>query len=133
MGPNDLSNLLRKIAKAIETSRSPSKDRIASDLSNIVRIAQGPDKGTVEYLMGFDMREPLIHALIMAFNEADSKALKDVGYSSLSQLEKDDSDAAKKDRAWFEKVREQTELFTNALRSIQPEVARIDEELYNID
>lgn len=41
MGPNELANVLRRIATAIENSRLPSKDRVAADLKKVLGQVAG--------------------------------------------------------------------------------------------
>lgn len=130
MNPTDLAKRLRMIAAAIDNSEQPSQAHVAREIEATIRLANGADPDVVKFLQSFDLREPLVHELIMAFNEADERFLEDEGYSNLSALEADDSDKGKEVLKRWELLRRQTELFQNCLRSVQQEVAAIDLELY---
>lgn len=132
MRPQDLATRLRQIATAIDKSETPNRDAVVREIQATIHMANGADQGVVDFLLSYDNREAVIHELMVAFNAADERFLKDEGYSTLSKLEKDDSDKGKETMKRWEALRRQTELFQNALRGIRGEIAAIDEELYGM-
>lgn len=129
MNPSELSKYLQKIASKLDNSEKPDKKAVLRDLQSAVRYASGADSTLVKYLLAEDSREPVIHALIQAFNEVDGIFLKEEGYNSVSSLELDESEKAQTVKALYYKLAQQTEVIVNALRSILPEVANLDKEI----
>jgi hypothetical protein len=131
MEPQELAARLRHIASKIEHSERPSSQAVVRELRAAWRaIATGADNRLVEFILDYESKEPLMHEVAMAFNAADERFLKDEGYGSEEALGADDSEPAKDIKRVYELMRKQTELISNTLRSIQPELAAIDREIH---
>lgn len=133
MDPNTLAEELRRIASRIDRSEKPSREGITRQIVSLHRrLANGADQKIVQFMAGFESKEALIHELILAMVASTQLYLKEEGYSSEEKLKSDDSEHAKEVKGIYELLKKQGDVVENALRAIQPEVAALDREMYEL-